>query len=128
MPTQDRRDQLPETDMTVQAERVEVIPRPVETQLDDEQIRTGGGLRYQQANREPGDVEGGAPRTSAPMGEPSLRQQAEEYGGPAPDQQEALHEHGYPKLGGKLPSRVTQVEHGPYAGGSQQGDKKGAAE
>jgi len=128
MPTQDRRDQLPETDTTAQIERVEVIPRPAETQLDDEQIRTGGGLRYQQANREPGDVEGGAPRTSAPIGEPSLRQQAEEYGGPAPDQQEALHEHGYPKLGGKLPSQVTQVEHGPYAGGSQQGDKKGAAE
>jgi hypothetical protein len=126
MPTQDKRDQLPQTDTTVQAERVEA--RPAETQLDDEQIQTSGGLRYQQAHREPGDVEGGAPRTSAPIGEPSLRQQAEEYGGPTPDDQAALHEHGYPKLGGKLPSRVTQVEHGPYAGGSQQGDRKRAAE
>lgn len=108
MPTQDKREQLPQT----------------ETQLDAEQIRTGGGLRYQQAHREPGDVEDGAPRSSAPIGEPILDQQAEEYGGPTPDDQAALHEHGYPKLGGKLPSRVTQVEHGPYAGGSQQGDTK----
>lgn len=128
MPNQDKREQLPQTetmaqaDTVAQAERVEA--RPAETQLDDEQIRTSGGLRYQQANREPGDVEGGAPRSSAPIGEPSLEQQAEEYGGPAPDEQAALHEQGYPKLGGKLPSRVTQVEHGPYAGGSQQGDTK----
>ena len=126
MPTQDRRDQLPQTDATTQSAQAEA--NPAETLLDDRQIRTSGGLRYQQANREPGDVEGGAPRTSAPLGEPNLCQQAEEYGGPALDEQEALHEHGYPKLGGKLPSRVTQVEHGPYAGGSQQGDKKRATE
>jgi len=114
MPTQDKRDQLPQTH--------------AETQLDDEQIRTSGGLRYQQANRQPGDVEGGAPRSSAPVGEADQSQNAEEYGGPTSDDQVALHEHGYPKLGEKLPSRVTQVEHGPYAGGSQQGDTKRASE
>jgi hypothetical protein len=122
MPSQDKREQLHQKDATTQAAQAEASP--AETMLDDRQIRTSGGLRYQQASREPGDVEGGAPRSSAPIGEPDLRQQAEEYGGPAPDDQEALHEHGYPKLGGKLPSRVTQVEHGPYAGGSQQGDTK----
>ena len=124
MPTQDEREQLP------QAERPEVAAEahPLETRLDDRQIRTSGGLRYQQAQREPGDVEGGAPRSSAPLVEPSLEQRAEEYGDPAPEDQAALHEHGYPKLGQKLPSRVTQVEHGPYAGGSQQGAIKPASE
>ena len=114
MPTQDTREQPITTE------------RPEETQLDDQQIDTSGGLRYQQAQREPGDVAGGAPRASAPVGEPSLNQSAEEYGGPDPEEQATLNEHGYPKLGKKLPSRVTQVEHGPYAGGSQQGDTKQA--
>lgn len=95
-----------------------------ETKLDDQAVRTGGGLRYQQAQRQPGDIEGGAPRSSAPLVEPSQRQNAEEYGGPSSDEAATLHEHGYPKLGGKLPSRMTQMEHGPYAGGSQQGDTK----
>ncbi len=112
MPTQDTREQPIKTE------------RPEETRLDDKQINTSGGLRYQQASREPGDVEGGAPRATAPIVEPSLRQRAEEYDGPDPDDQATLHEQGYPKLGKKLPSRVTQVEHGPYAGGSQQGDTK----
>jgi len=118
MPTQDGQEQTPQSQ----------TERPEETMLDDRQIRTGGGLRYQQAQREPGDVEGGAPRTSAPIAEPSLRQRGEEYGGPDQGDQAALHEQGYPKLGEKLPSRVTQVEHGPYAGGSQQGDTKPARE
>lgn len=120
MPTQDTQEQLSQTERPALGAEAE-LP---ETQLDDRQIRTGGGLRYQQAQREPGDVAGGAPRSSAPIGEPSLSQRAEEYGGPAPDDQATLHEQGYPKLGQKLPSRVTQVEHGPYAGGSQQGDTK----
>ena len=126
MPIQDKREQLPQTDATAEAERMDA--NSAETMLDDRQIRSSGGLRYQQAQREPGDVAGGAPRSSAPIGEADLSQQAEEFGGPAPDDQDALHEHGYPKLGGKLPSRVTQVEHGPYAGGSQQGDTKRSAE
>ena len=33
-----------------------------------------------------------------------------------------LQEQGYPKLGRSPQSRVTQVEHGPYPGGTQQGD------
>jgi len=33
-----------------------------------------------------------------------------------------LQEHGYPKLGKSAQSRLTQVEHGPYPGGTQQGD------
>jgi hypothetical protein len=87
----------------------------------DELVSSGGGLHYQQGHRDPGAIDG-APRSSAPAGEPSLRQRAEEYGGPDPEDEALLHEQGYPKLGQKLPSRVTQVEHGPYAGGSQQGD------
>jgi len=40
---------------------------------------------------------------------------------PQPDDEARLEEQGYPKLGDKLHSRTTQHEHGPNAGGSQQG-------
>jgi hypothetical protein len=53
---------------------------------------------------------------------PDQQQTAEEYGGPSPEDEAKLQEHGYPKLGRKPQSSVTQVEHGPYAGGTQQGD------
>jgi len=53
---------------------------------------------------------------------PDLTQQAEDHGGPSPDEEAVLVEQGYPKLGKKLQSQVTQVEHGPYAGGTEQGD------
>ena len=53
---------------------------------------------------------------------PDQQQTAEEYGGPTPDDESWLQEQGYPKLGQKPQSRLTQVEHGPYPGGSQQGD------
>ena len=54
--------------------------------------------------------------------QPDLTQRAEDHGGPSPDEEAMLAEQGYPKLGQKIQSRVTQVEHGPYAGGTQQGD------
>ena len=54
--------------------------------------------------------------------EPDQQQRAEEYGGPAPDDEAWLQEQGYPKLGRSTQSKMTQVEHGPYAGGTQQGD------
>lgn len=102
-------------------------PHTSASHTEDNELETsGGGLHYQQGHRDPGALDG-APRSRAPIGEPSLRQRGEEYGGPAPDDEALLHEQGYPKLGPKLPSRVTQVEHGPYAGGSQQGDAKPAA-
>lgn len=53
---------------------------------------------------------------------PDQQQTAEHYGGPNPDDEQKLQEHGYPKLGRSPQSRLTQVEHGPYAGGTQQGD------
>jgi hypothetical protein len=53
---------------------------------------------------------------------PDRQQTAEEYGGPHPDDESTLKEQGYPKLGRKPQSRMTQVEHGPYPGGTQQGD------
>ena len=53
---------------------------------------------------------------------PDQQQTAEEYGGPSPEDEALLQEHGYPKLGRKPQSGMTQVEHGPYAGGTQQGD------
>ena len=54
--------------------------------------------------------------------DPDQQQRAEEYGGPAPDDESWLQEQGYPKLGRSTQSRLTQIEHGPYAGGTQQGD------
>jgi hypothetical protein len=53
---------------------------------------------------------------------PDLQQTAGEHGGPGPDDEAWLQEQGYPKLGRGTQARVTQVEHGPYAGGTQQGD------
>ena len=54
--------------------------------------------------------------------EPDQQQRAEEYGGPSAEDEALLQEHGYPKLGESPQSRLTQVEHGPYPGGTQQGD------
>ncbi len=53
---------------------------------------------------------------------PNEEQLVEEYGGQSPEDEAHLQEHGYPKLGKSAQSRMTQVEHGPYAGGTQQGD------
>ena len=53
---------------------------------------------------------------------PDQQQTVEEYAGPTPDDESWLQEQGYPKLGRSPQSRMTQVEHGPYAGGTQQGD------
>ncbi|MCC7369050.1 MAG: hypothetical protein IT306_11545 [Chloroflexi bacterium] len=117
MPAQDRRDAAATT------EHAPGEARDTRTRLDAEQIESGGGLRYQQRHRDPAAADD-APPSSVSVEEPSLRQRGEHYGNPGAADREALHEHGYPKLGGKLPSRVTQVEHGPYAGGSQQGDTK----
>ena len=43
---------------------------------------------------------------------------------PHPDDEAWLKDLGYPKLGEDLQSRTTQHEHGPNAGGTQQGDTK----
>jgi len=53
---------------------------------------------------------------------PDQQQTAEDYGRPSPEDESLLQEHGYPKLGKSAQSRLTQVEHGPYPGGTQQGD------
>lgn len=94
-----------------------------ETHLDDAQQASGGGQHYQQAARDPDQTRAGVtPAAVAPaLDTPDQRQNAEAYGGPDPDEEAVLQEQGYPKLGANLPARVTQVEHGPYAGGTQQG-------
>jgi len=53
---------------------------------------------------------------------PDQQQSAEEYGRPNPDDESWLQDQGYPKLGKNVHERLTQVEHGPYPGGTQQGD------
>lgn len=95
-----------------------------ETALDHQQQASGGGLRYQQGMRDPDLARGGTPTPAAVPADldgPDHRQRAEEYGGPAPDDEAALREHGYPKLGSGVQERLTQVEHGPYPGGTEQG-------
>ena len=97
----------------------EARPRRPETDLDTERLESGGGLHYQQARREPGGSD------EQPTGDaPDTQQAGEHFGGPPPDDEAWLQDQGYPKLGPKLQSRVTQHEHGPYAAGSQQGDTK----
>jgi hypothetical protein len=51
---------------------------------------------------------------------PDQQQQAEEYGGPSPEDESWLQDQGYPHLGRNAHHRLTQVEHGPYPGGTQQ--------
>jgi hypothetical protein len=53
---------------------------------------------------------------------PDRQQVAEDYGRPHPDDEAWLQDQGYPKLGRNPHDRLTQVEHGPYPGGTQQGD------
>jgi len=57
---------------------------------------------------------------------PDQQQTAEDHGRPSPDDESLLQDHGYPKLGKNSDARLTQVEHGPYAGGTQQGDAETA--
>jgi hypothetical protein len=106
-------------------------PEPDETRGERprDRLDESGGQRYQQAHRAPGSTEQGEAVTAGARtalaretAEPDQRQRADEHGGPGPDDESWLAEQGYPKLGKKIQSRVTQVEHGPYAGGTQQGD------
>ena len=91
--------------------------------LDEEQRASGGGLRYQQAFRDPEQTRAGVtPADVANPDVPDLRQRATEYGGPDAAEEATLQEQGYPKLGRTMQAKVTQVEHGPYAGGTQQGE------
>ena len=103
------------------------MPEADERQSD--RLSESGGQRYQQAHRAPGSTQDGDAPTAGTRSararetaEPDQRQRADEHGGPSPDDESWLAEQGYPKLGKKPQSRVTQVEHGPYAGGTQQGD------
>ena len=93
-----------------------------ETHLDEDQRASGGGLRYQQAFRDPEARVGVTPAAVGQPEAPDQQQRAREYGGPDLVDEAVLHEQGYPKLGSGMHSRVTQVEHGPYAGGTQQGE------
>ena len=98
---------------------------------EDDRLRESGGHHYHRAHRAPGSTQEGEAVTAGTRSalaretaEPDGRQRADDHGGPSPDDESWLAEQGYPKLGKKIQSRVTQVEHGPYAGGSQQGDTK----
>lgn len=101
---------------------------------DHDHLSESGGHRYHQAHRAPGSTEQGDAVTAGTRSavaretaEADQRQRADHHGGPSPDDEAWLGEQGYPKLGKKLQSRVTQVEHGPYAGGTQQGDGDSAS-
>lgn len=94
-----------------------------------DRLNESGGQQYHQAHRAPGSTQDGEAATAGTRSalaretsEPDQQQRADDHGGPSPDDEAWLAEQGYPKLGQKVQSRVTQVEHGPYAGGTQQGD------
>jgi hypothetical protein len=96
-----------------------------------DRLSESGGHQYHRAHRAPGSTRDGDAATAGTRSavarktaEPDQQQRADDHGGPSPDDESWLAEQGYPKLGDKIQSRVTQAEHGPYAGGSQQGDSK----
>jgi hypothetical protein len=101
-----------------------------ETEHQREHLHESGGLHYQRAHRaagaahdDPSQATAGARSEIArATGAPAQDQRADHHGGPGPDDEAWLADQGYPKLGKKMQSRMTQVEHGPYAGGTQQGD------
>ena len=103
--------------------------RDHETPPDDE---SGGGLRYQQARRSHGEAAtddsvataGTRSGLARDVADADQQQRADDHGGPDPDDESWLQDQGYPKLGKGVQSRLNQVEHGPYAGGSQQGDEQ----
>lgn len=100
-----------------QAER-----RP-ETRIDQEHLSAAGDLHYQQARRGPDQHPPHATPTRARRGqaEPDQQQLADDHGAPSGEDESWLQDQGYPKLGRGQHARLTQVEHGPYAGGTQQG-------
>ena len=120
-------------------------------QDDEHPHAASGGERYQTAHREHAvEQQGPATSRSARGTGPSVRRsqapsadvhagQSSDPSGPAgsypaeraadvatvrphPDDEAQLTDQGYPKLGRHLQSRTTQHEHGPNAGGTQQGD------
>ena len=102
-----------------------------ETEDQREHLHESGGLRYQRAHRVAGAAHdddaskataGGRSEIARETRAPAQDQRADHHGGPGPDDEAWLADQGYPKLGKKMQSRLTQVEHGPYAGGTQQGD------
>jgi len=99
-----------------------------ETERHDERLQESGGLHYQQAHRAPDGGDSATAGTRSALArdtsEPDQNQRADDHGGPGADDESWLQDQGYPKLGKKIQSRVTQVEHGPYAGGTQQGDRE----
>jgi len=100
--------------------RTDAPARDEHQQLDHQ--GADGGLHYQQARRHadqhPPHTE---PTRTRPRPAPDQQQAADDHGAPDPEDESWLQDQGYPKLGHKMQSRVTQVEHGPYAGGTQQG-------
>lgn len=105
------------------------MPESHDHDHEHDRLSASGGRRYHQAHRAPGSTQEGEAATAGirsalarDTADPDQRQRADHHGGPSPDDETSLGEQGYPKLGQKLQSRVTQVEHGPYAGGTQQGD------
>jgi len=102
---------------------------PDTDERERDRLSESGGHRYQQAHRDPGSTQEGSAVTAGSRSavaretaEPDQQQRADDHGRPSPDDESWLADQGYPKLGKKIQSRVTQVEHGPYAGGTQQGD------
>jgi hypothetical protein len=90
-----------------------------EQERHGERLPESGGLHYQQAHRAPAETRSALDRAAS---EPDQTQSAEDHGGPDPEDESWLQDQGYPKLGKGMQSQVTQMEHGPYAGGTQQGN------
>jgi hypothetical protein len=122
---------------------------------DDEYVESGGGQRYQEAHRQHAISRDGPRRSregrgtvsdtpSSPEVEASSEGVNATAGGsdlnafdrqggddeqvrPHPDDEAWLKDLGYPKTGEHTEAHHTQIEHGPNAGGSQQGHDSASA-
>ncbi len=118
---------------------------------------SGGGARYQKAHRQNAverdgptrsrSARGTGPDHAAPRapagtdtrpehrdGQPAAGQITPDHVTddgqrvrPQPDDESWLQDLGYPKVGEHVESHATQIEHGPNAGGTQQGHDEAAA-
>jgi len=111
-------------------------PVSTDTASGDEHPHSGGGQRYQQAHRQHAVDHGGASvaraargtaqtdaarPTSAPNGDAGATTDDTQVQ-PHPNDESWLKDLGFPKTGDHPEAHPTQVEHGPNAGGSQQGE------
>jgi hypothetical protein len=84
----------------------------------DHAARAPAGTDTRPEHRDGAPTSPGLSTNEQPTDEPRVQ--------PSPDDESWLNDLGYPKSGEHVESHATQIEHGPNAGGTQQGDPDAA--